>query len=512
VVAGVAAGPQISDWWQKTSAEKAPPEREPETVQLTNDYQAETAAATMVGLLGSAPGSGGGLTVLALADTPGFRSHPGLLLTADVVKSLLIENQPARPVRREKALPALLGQVAYDIDRLYPVRSIANGKVIHIETRFDPSLPREPRYRPLGFGDQVKEGDLLAVVRSPDLADKKGAFVDALLDLWVDQEKLRALEGPYRRGAIPEGTYRDALAKVQKDENAVGRTRRTLELVPLSREEIEDLEKEAEDIRKLVKGLARGNAGTKSRQADSKEYRKRVERWARIEVRAPATGTLVEKNTNVGDIADPGKDPPLFRIADLGAFSIWIHPPEEYLPVLQKLLREHPAGEVRIKMRLQSDPSAPALTGTLLRFAPSIDPNNRSPLLLGRVENQGNRLLVGQLFKVTIMVPQDPGLVEIPMKALNEVGGQSLVFVAGRPSRDGRPRYFLRRVAVVNRLEQMAQVRSRLTGEDRAQMHKEKGRGLRPIEPLGPGERVATGGVVEMTDALEGLLAGESSK
>jgi hypothetical protein len=58
---------------------------------------------------------------------------------------------------------------------------------------------------------------------------------------------------------------------------------------------------------------------------------------------------------------------------------------------------------------------------------------------------------------------------------------------------------------VVNRLQKIAQVRSRLTEEDRRQMAREKDKGLRPIVPLKPGEWVATGGVAEMTDALDDL-------
>jgi hypothetical protein len=95
------------------------------------------------------------------------------------------------------------------------------------------------------------------------------------------------------------------------------------------------------------------------------------------------------------------------------------------------------------------------------------------------------------------------------MVALNEVGGQSLVFVQTRRFFHGEPRYTLHRVSVVNRLEKVAQVRSRLSDEDRAQMKREEGQGKRPIEPLHAGQWVATGGVVEMTDALEDLLANQ---
>ncbi len=444
------------------------------------------------------------------------QGRPGLVVSSEVVRALHIATVPVRPVSKEKPLPAQLGQTAYDIDRLYPVRSIANGKVVEIRSNSDASessLPDDPDRRPLGFGDTVTKDQLIAVVRSPDLAEKKGAFVDALLDLAVDQERLEALEGPYRRGAIAEATYRDALAKVQKDFLTVGRTRRILELVPLdpddarNRAEIEKLEKEADEIKRTIISKLAKKTSTELRRLSAQESKERVEKWARVEVRAPAAGTIVEKNTNVGDIADPGKEPPLFRVADLKTLGVWVHPPEEYLGVLQTLLKKQPQQEIRLELKLQSDPNAPTIHGRLLRFAPSLDPLQRTPLLMGRIENPDKRLLIGQLLKVTIFVPQESGLVQIPAKALNDVRGESLVFVRERGFFGGN-RFVLRRVAVVHRFADTVQVRSRLelTDEEKSRQAEEVKRGKRPIEPLRPGEEVLVGGVVEMTDALDNLL------
>jgi cobalt-zinc-cadmium efflux system membrane fusion protein len=448
----------------------------------------------------SAPSGG---TVELVHDALG---HPGVRLSPAAAESLLLKTARAREVLEPKKLPPQLAQLAYDIDRLYPVRSIGNGKVTEIALPTDASKSSLPQQRPLGFGDPVTKGQLLAVVRSPDLAEKKGNFVDSLLDLDVDREKLARLEGPYARGSIPETTYRDAIAKVQKDITAMARARRILELAKLKPEEIKALEEEAETIKKRFKRLAKTNSPDYKKVWDPEQ----VDRWARIEVRAPESGIIVEKNTNVGDIADPGKDPPLFRIADLTTLGVWIHPPEEYLPVLKRLLKERPAGDLRIKLKVQSDPEAPPIEGWLLRIAPSIDPAQRTPLLLGRIENPGGKeYLVGQLLMATIFVPRETGLVEIPTTALNDVHGQSLVFVQARGFFGGKPKYMLRRVQVVHRFADKVQVRSvlHLTDREKAQLRQEVRRGLRPVEPLRPGQWVVTGGVVELTEGLDDLQA-----
>jgi cobalt-zinc-cadmium efflux system membrane fusion protein len=482
---GVAAGPDVMDWLKKPAAEKEAAGPEAPSAQFFSDAN----------------------------------HRPGLRLSSEVIKSLMVTTARVEPVKKKRPLPPQLGQLAYDIDRLYPVRSIANGRVIKIEEVFDPTLRGKSAYRPLGFSDRVKEGELLAVVRSPDLADKKGAYADALLDLAVDRERLENLEPLFRRGSIPPATYRDAKAKVQKDVLAVARARRVLELVPLEREDIKNLEAEAREIQKHFKEMAKSGADTVKR-LDETDYKERVERWARVEVRAPRSGIILEKNTNVGDIADPGKDPPLFRIGDLKTLSVWIHPPEEYLPALQELLAKGSAEDLRLELKLQAEPKAPAIEGRLLRFAPSLDPNMRTPLLLARVDNDDNRLIVGQLVTATIFVREDTNLVEIPMKALNEVHGQSLVFVQTRaPSGKSPAEFTLRRVAVVHRFADKAQVRRRLTKAEREQNRKEQEKSSKegavrrlPIEPLEAGERVVTGGVVEMTDALEDLKSQPQGK
>jgi cobalt-zinc-cadmium efflux system membrane fusion protein len=504
IVVGVAAGPAVVGWLNSSREKKTPADEEQTSAKLVDDSKERLAVtATALSLLPPSQGPAGLFTPAALLSARAYRPQLTLQVAPEVVEALHITTAPVRYVNESKPLPGQLGQLAYDIDRMYPVRSIANGRVIRIEPQArDVSLALDPT-RPLGFGDEVEKGQLLAIVRSPDLADKKGAYVDALLDLHVDQVRFEGIERAYKRGAISEATYRDARAKVEKDVTAVARTRRALELVPLEPKEIDQLITEANKVIARLKDLAKDTSTVGKRLWD----RDQVEKWARIEVRAPGSGVIVEKNTNVGDIADPGKDPPLFRIADLKTLGVWIHPPEEYLPVLQKLLAEQPQRRIPLTLKLLSDPTAPPIKGELLRFAPSIDPLMRTPLLIGRIANPEKNRLIGQLVTATIYVPENPDLVEIPTAALNEVHGQSLVFVQARGSSGGLPRYTLRRVQVVHRFADVVQVRSELnlTAREREKLRQEVRQGKLPLEPLKPGEWVVTGGVVELTDAVDNL-------
>src|SRR5581483_4834323 len=88
----------------------------------------------------------------------------------------------------------LPGRLALDSDHLARVHSRFPGEVIEIEevAISRDSLPVERR--PLRVGDRVKAGQLLAVVWSKDLGEKKSELVDALSQLRLDRETLNRLK------------------------------------------------------------------------------------------------------------------------------------------------------------------------------------------------------------------------------------------------------------------------------------------------------------------------------
>jgi hypothetical protein len=61
----------------------------------------------------------------------------------------------------------------------------------------------------------------------------------------------------------------------------------------------------------------------------------------------------------------------------------------------------------------------------------------------------------------------------------------------------------MRRVLVTNRFENTAFVKSRLMPADQKLTPEQAAQGFQPIEPLKPGERFITSGVLELRAALE---------
>ena len=276
-----------------------------------------------------------------------------------------------------------------------------------------PSRPREYR-RQLEFGDFVREGQLLAVVWSKELGEKKSELVEAVARLRIDEERLKALEEAEQKGAVPHDKVRQQQKLVEGDVVDVDKAERTLRSWRVSDEEIESVRTEAERIRH------RNLAPTMRLQ----------ENWARVEVRAAVSGTIVEKNVAVGDFV--ANDLDLFKISDLSRMNVLAISFEEDLPLLEGI----PPADRIWKVRLKADPGK-ELAGSFDRIGPIIDPTQHTALVMGWVVNPRERLRSGQFITAYIKLPVQPDEVSIPVSALVDQEGHTYVFAQSEKDRAG---------------------------------------------------------------------------
>lgn len=391
-----------------------------------------------------------------------------VVVPEDVARALGIRTADVRAPSELRKL-SLSGSLALDANRLARVHPRFDGEVVEIGTVVEPDSRRgsvETPSRPIRFGDEIKEGQVLAVLWSTALGEKKSEYVDALSQLRLEQETLARLERLLKDQAVPERNVREAKRAVEADEIAVVRVERTLLSWRLTDVEIASLKAEAEQM----------HGARNSRDKD------RERSWARLEVRAPFAGTVVEKNVAVGDIVAANSD--LFKIADLQHLAVWAHIYEEDLPPLLAL----PA-PVRWTIRLKSDPSAEPLTGVIDEIGDIIDPNQHTALVMGHVENLKGRLRAGQFITASIPLPPDPSEVEIPTSALVEDGEESVVFVQPDAAATS---YELRPVVIIRHTSDVAFVRA--TRE-----------GAKPSVDVG--DRVVASGALELRASLRELRA-----
>jgi cobalt-zinc-cadmium efflux system membrane fusion protein len=353
--------------------------------------------------------------------------------------------------------------------------------------------------RMLKYGDRVKQGELLAVVWSPGVGQAKAALVDAVSALRLSEDALKRQYELFQKGATSLTLLKQAERQIQQDSNTLLTAERQLRIWRLTDDEVKAIRDEANRIADLAK---------ENRSARNAE--EEAQRWARVELRVPTfaedsqkTLVMVEKNGNIGDFVDPSYNPALFKVADVSRLQIWAHPPEEYLPIIRDMLaKKLPA---RWQIRVEADSAEmPPMELDFLQVANSLEPNQHTPMVMGYLNNPGGtKYLVGQVVTATIFVPPDPGTVEIPTDALNEVNDQSIVFVQPDPK---KLEYFQRRVSVVRRYKDVTFVRTKLTPEDELFNKQEIEKGRRPMEPVAPGELLVTRNVTLMTSELEEQL------
>ena len=329
----------------------------------------------------------------------------------------------------------LRGTLGPDTDRYVQVRPRFAGEVVEIGSIQEGGGTHPTQTRPIANGDSVwgpsekEEGTLLAVVISKDLGLLKSNLLTTLSQLALDEKTLEGLEEAYKKGAVPLQSTREARQKVENDKVNVDAARRTLRSYRLTDKEIDDLEKEIREI--LRKGR---------KVQDSEEWK----RWARVEVRAPIDGTILEKNLALGALVDNSPSgTPLYIIGDLSRLSVWANLYEEDIPALLALPRPIPW-----TVHLLSDPKAKPIQGYIREIRPLVDPTAHTVMIKAYLENPDGRFLAGQFITATVDLPASPNEVVVPTTALVEDGAESVIFVQPNPN---EPVYEMRHVKVLRR-------------------------------------------------------------
>ena len=397
-------------------------------------------------------------------------------LPADVVLALGVKTQEVIPAPPPEPLK-LDGSLFLDANRMVHVHTRFSGEVVELgELEATPAAPttgsEEDRKgnRPIRYGDHVDKGQLLAVIWSKELGEKKSELVENLSRLRLDEEKEKRLEELLAKGAVPERSVREAERNVEADLIAVTRVERTLRSWRLTEAEIDVIRGEAEKVHKFKGKWGRDLEST----------------WARVEVRAPISATVVEKNVAVGDFVTTDFD--MFKIADLSRLDVLAHVYEDDLPELEKL----PRHQRRWTIFLRTDPRARPVEGSFEQIGNIIDPSQHTALTMGWVDNSNGRLRAGQFVTASISLPAGPDEVAVPSSAVIDQEGKSLVFVKADPEKH---QYVRRHVQVTRRRDDFAYISSRPTASERDPL----------VKPLHVGELVVTTGGVELAAELESL-------
>ena len=391
-------------------------------------------------------------------------SRDTIRITPQLVDSLGIKFSEAHGAPPPESLQ-LAGSLFADPSRLRRLHSRFAGDVVALGTVKDGDDER-----PLRFGDKVKVGDVLAIVWSKEVGEKKSELVDALSSLAVRKAKLDRV-----KSLNPGILTLDKISEAERDHQsaviAVERAERTLRAWNLQ-DEIKEAHDEA----------ARIQAGESA--GDTAAER----RWAEIPIVSSIDGEVLEVNVAVGEFIDTNLD--LFKIGDLSRLGVFAQAYEDDLPLLTAI----PPSQREWTIIFNTNAGTQPLRGKFDQIGEIIDPTQHTATVIGWVDNRDRQMKVGQFVTTHIHLPQQAGEVCIPSSGVIEDGNSNTILVVKDSSQTLLQR---RKVAITRRGVDRTCIRIHPTSAERAA----------GAEPLHEGEMVVSSGVLELDGALETLQA-----
>ncbi|MBL9093479.1 MAG: efflux RND transporter periplasmic adaptor subunit [Planctomycetaceae bacterium] len=380
-----------------------------------------------------------------------------VVLPLDVMKRLAVRTAAVEAVPKSRPL-RLPGSLMLDSNRLARVHSRFEGHVMSLGALKESS----GKSRPLQFGDAVKKDQVLAVLWSKEIGQKKSELLDAYSALQLSKatlEKLRSL----RPGEVAEHVMRDAQRAYESALISSQNGERTLRSWQLSDADVDAIRKEAERLHR--------EGASEQATAALKEG------WAELQVASPIDGIILEKNIVVGELVDAGLD--LFKIGDCSRLMVVANVYEEDYSEVERL----PAERRRWKLTLPAEPDAPPIDGTFELAGRIIDPVQHTAQIVGWIDNPAQRFIAGQFISATVELLPRMNEVAVPTTAVIESGEGGVVYTVGGEQGNEFTR---RLVAVAHRGRNTMHLRTALSEEEQ----------VRGFTKLSPGERIVAAGVV----------------
>lgn len=281
------------------------------------------------------------------------------------------------------------GRITMNEDRSWHVGAIAEGRVVRVY---------------VNPGERVKKDQRLAGMHSHDIHETRAE---------------------YRKAQAELARSRSALAYSQKQRD---RARRLYDLKAASLEQVEHAESELRNAQTAVENadteLARHRLHiVEVLQLPLDEHDEHKEgdtdhETDLIPIKAPADGVVITRKISVGSVASPGEE--IFTIADLS--SVWM--------IAQ--VNEAQLGKLRVgaavRVQVQAYPER-SFTGRITKIGDQLDPATRTIQVRVELANAGGMLKPEMYCTAEIPVGGSEPAVYIPQSSVQQVNGQSVVFI-----------------------------------------------------------------------------------
>ncbi len=296
----------------------------------------------------------------------------------------------------------------------------------------------------VALGDRVRAGAPLAVVSSPQIAEMHGKLHESETRLQNAERNFARVQKAENRAAALS-----AKARLDEAEAALKRTRRLIELGAGAGKDLiaaetayktAKAEYEFQSNISLNKELAEARAEVDTARVDVQHTRDGLralgapvsanEQDCRncdislVTVRAPISGTVIERLINSGAGFEPGK--PLFTVADISTLWVIANVPEAQAPSL------HVGTPAEVRVAALGDE---VISGRVAYIDPVLNVESRTARVRVEVTNPRERLKVGMFveagFQAGSTTPGKPveGELVIPEEAVQRINERTVVFL-----------------------------------------------------------------------------------
>lgn len=267
----------------------------------------------------------------------------------------------------------------------------------------------------VGVGDSVKQGQIIARLQSPALAEAQRGLLQAGVQSRLARENLARDEALWKDGIIAESRYRSTQGRALEAQAALSERKQMLRSSGMS------------DA--AISRLLSGNSVS-----------------SRLTLTAPIDGVVLEKSAEAGQRVDAAV--PMFRIARLDPLGLEIQAPLAYTR----------------NLRIGAKVSVPAYaaSGRLSAIGRSLTGSNQTVLLRATIRQGAKNLRPGQFVEVSISTAANSGAQwEIPNSALARIAGKTVIFVATPQGFRAQP------VTVINEGAQNSVIGGALNGDEK---------------------------------------------
>ena len=308
-------------------------------------------------------------------------AEPNIIELTDgspILAHLQTDRVALRPIRT--ALKAQAGKILANENRLAQLSARVPGHIVAVYAN---------------LGDRVKEGDRLLLLDSPTFAAAQLAYRKARTTLHVTEQALERAQALLDRGAIGAGEQQRREADYENARADLHEAEEKLHLLGMTEREIQRL---------AAKTLPHAEV-------------------ARVSLRAPFAGEVIERNATIGEVIDPNKT--LFTVADLS--TVWVRAdfPEQQAGRLKTGLT--------IELRVSAYPDT-IFRGPITYVGAVIDPATRTVMARADVSNPDGRLRPEMFAEITLLTDEQ-SVLSVPRAAIQQVGSRTVAFIVRGPRR-----------------------------------------------------------------------------